>query len=1020
MQDKDKALIEVGANLEKQYASLANSKVKYRQYLDPKQDETRKLAMHLRKLAKSDRALFHYNGHGVPKPTASGELWVFNKDYTQYIPITLHELLGWIGSPTIFVWDCSAAGNIVSKIQESAAKREADMQTRQQARAAAGQEPAPAGPNEPQPMSYKDIIQLAACASHQQLPMHPDLPADLFTSCLTSPIETALRFFILRNPMRADLDLSLAFRIPGKLSERKSPLGELLWIFTAVTDTIAWNTLPPATFQRLFRHDLVVAALFRGFLLAERIMRYYDCTPISVPALPPTHNHPMWDSWDLAVDRCLAQLPGILGREKVRQQAIENKVPPQNIPPELPFASSRFFSDQLQAFEVWLEHGFARDPPETNEKGELVASGPDGRISHKAHPEQLAIVLQVLLAQAHRLRALISLCKFLDLGPWAVHLSLTIGIFPYVLRLLQAPSVDHKPVLIYIWGRILGVYRSCQEDLIKSSAPVTTLQAGRAPESPYLYFVRVLMPSHRQRGNPLPVANISEHQAMCSFILSVVCRDFVPGKVACLQPNTPVMECCLAHLENSDPLLRQWSALCLAQLWDDYDEAQAKALQLSAHQKLMEMLMDDLPDVRASVLYALGTLLGTSASADLTKKPRHGLGDALAEQLQISESAINDAVLGLAMSVLKLLGDGAPVVRRELVVVLSAIVAEQPGHSVLAAYHVAKEERTGQTGSRHAEQERAELVEQVQRLASDGSAAPDSLANISAFSNVVFKCIYKVLLDLASDPYPKVARTAGEVLDFIHARLMSSKLLDVDPILHNLQQVATPKQGPRPEDGNRAAAAARAKLAPKRSSSVAQALSRLTHLPFTEPSSPEPTNAREERGARTEAPSPDNAVPQRSLRACESSESMPTNFNGGYNPKTVEDATRLLLEADEEKSRRRRSRPTTPTSETTSLLESTVDGELPEGITDMPLRSDFYDYASRWFREPQLKVLFVLAGNYLPLLSSVCLCEHCTGFGGRGTWFANAHMAKVATREGKVHSPCYRSCPQGGWRQSVG
>jgi hypothetical protein len=34
------------------------------------------------------------------------------------------------------------------------------------------------------------------------------------------------------------------FRIPGRLNDRRTPLGELNWIFTAVTDTIAWNVLP--------------------------------------------------------------------------------------------------------------------------------------------------------------------------------------------------------------------------------------------------------------------------------------------------------------------------------------------------------------------------------------------------------------------------------------------------------------------------------------------------------------------------------------------------------------------------------------------------------------------------------------------------------------------------------------------------------------------------------------------------------------------------------------------------------
>ena len=33
-------------------------------------------------------------------------------------------------------------------------------------------------------------------------------------------------------------------KIPGRLTDRRTPLGELNWIFTAITDTIAWNTLP--------------------------------------------------------------------------------------------------------------------------------------------------------------------------------------------------------------------------------------------------------------------------------------------------------------------------------------------------------------------------------------------------------------------------------------------------------------------------------------------------------------------------------------------------------------------------------------------------------------------------------------------------------------------------------------------------------------------------------------------------------------------------------------------------------
>ncbi len=68
-------------------------------------------------------------------------------------------------------------------------------------------------------------------------------------------VQIALRWFVLQNTSRLvpKMTLELVDKIPGQLNDRRTMLGELNWIFTAITDTIAWNSLPRDLFQRLFR-----------------------------------------------------------------------------------------------------------------------------------------------------------------------------------------------------------------------------------------------------------------------------------------------------------------------------------------------------------------------------------------------------------------------------------------------------------------------------------------------------------------------------------------------------------------------------------------------------------------------------------------------------------------------------------------------------------------------------------------------------------------------------------------------
>ena len=316
-------------------------------------------------------------------------------------------------------------------------------------------------------------------------------------------------------------------------------------------------------------------------------MRSYDCTPISAPALPPTHQHPMWKAWDLAVDMSLAQLPAILEKGAT-------------------YKASTFFEEQLTAFEVWLRFGTQGRPP----------------------PEQLPIVLQVLLSQAHRLRALDLLGRFLDLGPWAVNLALSVGIFPYVLKLLQASARELRPLLVSIWAKILSVDTSCQTDLIRDAS--------------HRYFLSVL-----QDDCMMP-----NHRTWAAFILASIVHNFRQGQQEAEQAN--LIAICLEHLNDKEPVLRQWTTIALGRVWDNYEPGRWRGARDNAPEKLFELLKDDVPEVRAAAVFALGTFVNSCE-----------------ERTEHANSLDHTIALHLLTTAV---GDGSSLVRTELVVALQHIV----------------------------------------------------------------------------------------------------------------------------------------------------------------------------------------------------------------------------------------------------------------------------------------------------------------------------------------------------------
>lgn len=52
------------------------------------------------------------------------------QNYTQYIPLSIYDLQTWMGSPSIFVYDCSNAGLIVKSFKQFALQREQELEVR--------------------------------------------------------------------------------------------------------------------------------------------------------------------------------------------------------------------------------------------------------------------------------------------------------------------------------------------------------------------------------------------------------------------------------------------------------------------------------------------------------------------------------------------------------------------------------------------------------------------------------------------------------------------------------------------------------------------------------------------------------------------------------------------------------------------------------------------------------------------------------------------------------------------------
>lgn len=547
----------VADTLEQQYR-LIQKDAMYKKLVEVTIDDAKQQLQAMRRKARDGRILFHYNGHGMPRATHLGELWFFDKDRTHYVPMNINEIASYLDSPAIYVLDCNSAGSVLNHWQR------ADNSNRN-----------------------RDFM-ICACGDGEMLPMNPLLPADILTSCLTTPIKMLLEWYIsysYRRTLLPNVTEDMIRHIPGDLSDRKTPLGELNWIFTAVTDTIAWCTTPSHQFHQLFRQDVVIKSLFRNYLLAEKLLREVGCTPVTYPPLPDTtYSHYMWDAWEIVMESIICQLPNLLNSD-MSVNSLYTYVP------------TTFFCDQLTAFEVWVEEG---DPMEL--------------------PEQLPCVILALTQISHRVRSLTLLSKYLSTGPTAVHNAVLCGVLLYITKLLISTPEVFLLVTI-VWSQIVAVdpTAACQE-LIKNQAEKHFIRLLQIDEEK----VVLMREQELHSTNVSPVAEDTPtfydvegvsvdrcKSAACFALCKLLDAGGEKLYVSCW--NQSILRATFPLLSHKCATLRSWGCLLLSKMFLGLRAAKEFACKeyTSRINLFSNLLHDKYPGVRSSCATLLSTLLGT-------------------------------------------------------------------------------------------------------------------------------------------------------------------------------------------------------------------------------------------------------------------------------------------------------------------------------------------------------------------------------------------------------------------------
>ena len=201
------------------------------------------------------RLLIHYYGQGSHIPS-DGNLYFFSEDHSHYKPLKISTMLNNCACPLSMIFECSNAATLLNHLK-----------------------------------SKQDLFAFFSCDADEYLPLSTDSDMDLFSSCLLSPFNIALKWHMRRH--------NKIYNDP--LMPTDECLQFLKNFFHAVLSAILYDSQDYETYQ-MYTRDPSVASLARGFVLAQRVMLSFNIHPVALPPLESMESHPLWSFWDIALD----------------------------------------------------------------------------------------------------------------------------------------------------------------------------------------------------------------------------------------------------------------------------------------------------------------------------------------------------------------------------------------------------------------------------------------------------------------------------------------------------------------------------------------------------------------------------------------------------------------------------------------------------------------------------------------------------------------------------------------------